>query len=99
MPAWRRKVVTASANCAGFIMVMMGFRMRVRGWENFAKAKELGAVSSHRDLHHELNPCIAWGLLQRQQDCAEPVQCTQCQGENTRSGCMKNADIALTLAL
>ena len=46
MPAWRRKIVTASANWAGFVMLMLGFRMRVRGWENYTKAKELGAVSS-----------------------------------------------------
>ena len=45
MPAWRRSVVTAGANCAGFILLMLGFRMRVRGRENLAKAKELGAVS------------------------------------------------------
>ena len=45
MPAWRRSLVTDGANCAGFIMLMLGFRMRVRGQENVAKAKELGAVS------------------------------------------------------
>ena len=45
MPAWRRSLVTAGANCAGFIMLMLGFRMRVRGQENVAQAKELGAVS------------------------------------------------------
>ncbi len=45
MPAWRRNIVTASANCAGFVLMMLGFRLRVRGWENFAKAKELGVVS------------------------------------------------------
>ena len=50
MPAWRRNLVTAGANCAGFIMLMLGFRMRVRGRENVAKAKELGAVS-HSLLH------------------------------------------------
>ena len=38
--------MTASANCAGFVLLMLGFRVRVRSWENFAKAKELGAVSS-----------------------------------------------------
>ena len=46
MPAWRRRIVTVSANCAGFVMLMLGFRMRVRGLENHKKAKELGAVSS-----------------------------------------------------
>ena len=46
MPAWRRRIVTVSANCAGFVMLMLGFRMRVRGLENHEKAKELGAVSS-----------------------------------------------------
>ena len=46
MPAWRRNIVTAGANCAGFVLLMLGFRVRVRGWENFRKAKELGAVSS-----------------------------------------------------
>ena len=40
--------MTASANCAGFVMLMLGFRVRVRGWENFAKAKELGAVSGYQ---------------------------------------------------
>ena len=35
-----------SANCAGFVMLMLGFRMRARGLENHKKAKELGAVSS-----------------------------------------------------
>ena len=46
MPAWRRRIVTVSANCAGFVMLMLGFRVRVRGLENHKKAKELGAVSS-----------------------------------------------------
>ncbi|CAL8471402.1 g10944 [Coccomyxa elongata] len=44
MPPWRRKVVTASANCAGFVLLMLGFRIRVKGWENVAKAKQLGAI-------------------------------------------------------
>lgn len=43
-PAWRRKIVTASANCAGFVMAMLGFRWRVKGLENYAKGKQLGAV-------------------------------------------------------
>lgn len=46
MPAWRRNIVTASANCAGFVLLMLGFRLRVRSLGNFAKAKELGAVSN-----------------------------------------------------
>ena len=54
MPAWRRNIVTASANCAGFVMLMLGFRLRVRNWENFAKAKELGAVSNW----HPNNQCF-----------------------------------------
>ena len=46
MPPWRRKIVTASANCAGFVLLMLGYRVRVKGWENVAKAKQLGAVCS-----------------------------------------------------
>lgn len=50
MPAWRRKVVTTSANCAGFLMLMLGFRMRVRGYENFIEAKKIGAVRIQRSV-------------------------------------------------
>lgn len=46
MPPWRRKIVTASANCAGFVLLMLGFRIRVKGWQNVANAKQLGAVWS-----------------------------------------------------
>ena len=44
MPAWRRRLVTLSANFAGAVMLMLGFRTRVTGYENVAKAKQLGAV-------------------------------------------------------
>lgn len=53
MPSWRRKIVTASANCAGFVLLMLGFRIRVKGWENVAKAKQLGAVWSAKSA-----PCV-----------------------------------------
>ena len=76
MPAWRRKLVTAGANCAGFIMLMLGFRMRVRGRENVAEAKELGAVSQqllspllsserHQAMVQEYQACSAGGLRPR----------------------------------
>jgi hypothetical protein len=45
MPAWRRRLVTLSANFAGAVMAMLGFRTRISGYENYAKAKQLGAVS------------------------------------------------------
>lgn len=51
MPAWRRKIVTASANCAGFVLLMLGFRIRVKGWKNAAKAEDLGAVRPGKSIH------------------------------------------------
>ena len=44
MPAWRRRQVTLSANFAGLVVIMLGFRTRITGYENNAKAKQLGAV-------------------------------------------------------
>ena len=44
MPPWRRRLVTISANFAGVVVFMLGFRTRISGYENYAKGKELGAV-------------------------------------------------------
>ena len=44
MPPWRRRLVTISANFAGLVVLMLGFRTRISGYENYARGKELGAV-------------------------------------------------------
>ena len=33
-------------HCAGLLVLLLGFRIRVRGYQNFAKAEKLGAVSA-----------------------------------------------------
>ena len=39
--SWHHHVCTLQ----GVVVAMLGFRTRVRGYENYAKGKELGAVS------------------------------------------------------
>ena len=65
MPAWRRRLVVASANFAGFVVRMLGFRTFVNGYENVAKAKQLGAV---RGLRFQ-QTCFSWLFLFRRQFC------------------------------
>ena len=33
-------------HCAGLLVLLLGFRIRVRGYQNFARAEKLGAVSA-----------------------------------------------------
>ncbi|KAK9835897.1 hypothetical protein WJX74_010493 [Apatococcus lobatus] len=44
MPTWRRKIVWHSRHCAGFILLMLGYRIKVTGWENLAEGRKVRAL-------------------------------------------------------
>ncbi|KAK9866278.1 hypothetical protein WJX84_006341 [Apatococcus fuscideae] len=44
MPPWRRNMVKASRHCAGFILLMLGFHIKVTGWKNVAEARRVRAL-------------------------------------------------------
>lgn len=43
-PPWRRQLVVLGSKCAGAVLLAIGCRVRVTGWDNVAKGRAAGAV-------------------------------------------------------
>ncbi len=43
-PPWRRRLVVLGSKCTGAVLLAIGCRVRVTGWENVEKGRAVGAV-------------------------------------------------------
>ena len=43
-PPWRRRLVVLGSKCAGAVLLAIGCRVRVKGWDNIEKGRAVGAV-------------------------------------------------------
>lgn len=53
-PARRRAVEVCTSVCASTLLRLLGFRIKVTGWENYHAAKKAGPVVRHPLLFHAL---------------------------------------------